>query len=130
MLTRHSDDLEAAELAGRRHFDVLVVESYHAIASQEGVVETLTRLREKGWTFTEVISRGFSTYVAPSAAPVSAPMTAIERLAMGWPARSRRADAAMEERTSSMHGDMTRIASCRLARRGSGSRPTSSRSGS
>ena len=115
VLTRHSDDLEAAELGGRRHFDVLVVESYHAIASQEGVVETLTRLRDKGFTFTEVISRGFSTYVAPSAAPVSAPMTAAERLAMGWPATSRRADVAMAQRTSSLHGDMSRIASRRLA---------------
>ncbi|HEY5787380.1 MAG TPA: hypothetical protein VIT65_21660 [Microlunatus sp.] len=115
VLARHTDDLSAAELGGRRHFDVLVVESYHAIASQEGVVETLQRLRENGFTFTEVISRGFSTYVAPSVAPVSGPMTGIERWAMGWPAGRRRADAAMEVRTSSLHGDMTRIASYRLA---------------
>ena len=115
VLARHTDDLGAAELGGRRHFDVLVVESYHAIASQEGVVETLERLRGNGFSFTEVISRGFSTYVAPSAAPVSGPMTAVERWAMGWPAGRRRADAAMALRTSSLHGDMARIASCRLA---------------
>jgi hypothetical protein len=115
VLARHSDDLDPAELGGRRHFDVLVVESYHAIATQEGVVEALTRLRDNGFTFTEVISRGFSTYVAPSAAPLSVPMTAAERMAMGWPATRRRADAAMAQRTSSLHGDMARIAARRLA---------------
>jgi hypothetical protein len=115
VLNRHSDDLTAAEVGGRRHFDVLVVESYHAIAGQEGVVETLRRLRDNGFTFTEVISRGFSTLVAPSAAPESGPMTAVERWAMGWPADRRRADAAMGERASSLHGDMDRIADRRLA---------------
>ena len=48
---------------------MLVVESYHAIAGQEGVVETLRRLRDNGFTFTEVISRGFSTLVAPPPPP-------------------------------------------------------------
>jgi predicted nicotinamide N-methyase len=115
VLARHSDELEAAEVGGRRHFDVLVVESYHAIASQEAVVETVTRLRDNGFTFTQVISRGFSTYVAPSAAPSSAPMTVAERVAMGWPATRRRADVAMTRRISSLHGDMARIASRRLA---------------
>lgn len=115
VLAGHTDDLGGAELSGRRHFDVLVVESYHAIASQEGVVEMLERLRSNGFSFTEVISRGFSTYVVPSAAPVSGPMTLIERRAMGWPAGRRRSDAAMARHTSSLHGDMTRIASRRLA---------------
>ena len=115
VLARHTDDLDPAEVAGRRHFDVLVVESYHAIAGQEGVVETLQRLRDHGFTFGEVISRGFSTYVAPSVAPVSGPMTTVERVAMGWPASRRRADTAMARRTSSLHGDMSRIASRRLA---------------
>jgi hypothetical protein len=115
VLARHTDDLDPAEVAGRRHFDVLVVESYHAIAGQEGVVETLQRLRDRGFTFGEVISRGFSTYVAPSAAPVSGPMTAVERVAMGWPASRRTADTAMARRPSSLHGDMARIASRRLA---------------
>jgi hypothetical protein len=115
VLARHTDDLDPAEVAGRRHFDVLVVESYHAIAGQEGVVETLQRLRDNGFSFTQVISRGFSTQVAPSAPPDSARMTAAERWAMGWPAGRRRADVAMTGRVSSSHGDLTRIASRRLA---------------
>lgn len=115
VLARHSDDLDPAEVAGRRHFDVLVVESYHAIAGQEGVVETLQRLRANGFTFGKVISRGFSTYVAPSAAPVSGRMTAAERVAMGWPATRGSADTAMALRPCSLHGDMSRIGSRRLA---------------
>lgn len=115
VLARHSDQLRPGDIDGRRHFDVLIVESYHAIASQEAVVETITTLRRNGFSFGEVISRGFTTYVAPAAAPVSGPMTPVELVSMGWPASRRRADREMAVRASSLHGDMGLIASWRLA---------------
>ena len=114
ILTGHTDRVTGDELGEPRHFDVLLLECYHSIASQEAVVETVTDLRRRGFTFGAIISSGFTTYVAPAIGPRSAPMTALERVAMGWPARRRSADAAMVRRRSTLHGDMVEIASQRL----------------
>lgn len=115
VVTRHSDDLLPEDTGGRTHFDVLLVECYHAIASQERVVESLATLRGRGFSFDTVISRGFTTVVAPAAAPPSGPMLGVERWLMGWPMKRAEADAAMAQRFGSMHGDMDLIARRRLA---------------
>jgi hypothetical protein len=111
----HTDQLSAEAVGEPRPFDVLLIECYHAIASQERVVETISSLRRSGWSFDAVISKGFTTFVAPAAGPSSARMTRLERVVAGWPADRRAADAAMAERWSSMHGDMPEVASRRLA---------------
>lgn len=111
----HTDHLGDEAIGEPRHFDVLLIECYHAIASQERVVETISSLRRRGWSFDTVISKGFTTFVAPAAGPTSARMTPLERVAMGWPLGQPAADAAMAERWSSLHGDMTEVASRRLA---------------
>jgi hypothetical protein len=111
----HTDQLSDQAIGGPQHFDVLLIECYHAIASQERVVETISSLRRRGWSFDTVISRGFTTFVAPAASPSSARMVRLERVAMGWPPGRRAADAAMATRWSSLHGDVTEIASRRLA---------------
>ncbi len=115
LLAEHSDELSDADLAAPRHFDVLLMECYHPIASQERVVETIASLRRRGLTFGSVTSRGFTTFVAPAAAPRSASMTVAERVFMGWPPGRRAADAAMAERWSSLHGDLTAARSYQIA---------------
>ena len=114
IVTGHTDQLSDQGIEGSRHFDVLLIECYHAIASQERVVETISSLRRRGWSFDEVISKGFTTFVAPAAGPTSARMTRLERVAMGWPSGRGAADAAMAGRWSSLHGDMAEVASRRL----------------
>lgn len=114
VLAGHTDEMSEQAVRGSRHFDVLLIECYHAIASQERVVETINSLRRRGWSFDIVISKGFTTFVAPAAGPRSDRMTRLERLAMGWPSGRAAADRAMTERWSSLHGDMTEIASRRL----------------
>ena len=111
----HTDQVGDRVVEGSRHFDVLLIECYHAIASQEQVVETISSLRRRGWSFDMVISKGFTTFVAPAGGPRSGRMTRLERVAMGWPSARAAADAAMAERWSSLHGDMTEVASERLA---------------
>lgn len=115
IVTGHTDELDLDAAGVPRHVDVLLIECYHSIASQEQVVETVAALRRRGLSFDVVISKGFTTFVAPAAAPTSGPMSVLERLVLGWPARRSAADAAMTERTSSLHGDMVDIASRRLA---------------
>lgn len=115
VVTAYSDDLTPEHTGGVRHFDVLLVESYHAIASQERVVETIDTLRAHGFTFDQVISRGFTTWVAPARAPRPHDMTAVERVLMRWPAARRPAARAMRSRASSLHGDVGVIESLRLA---------------
>lgn len=115
LVTRHSDDVVIEDTGGRTHFDVLLLECYHAIGSQERVVETVNALRRRGFSFDTVISRGFRTVVAPAAAPVSGPMSSVERLLLGWPMNRAKADAAMVRRFSSLHGDMDLISSRCLA---------------
>jgi hypothetical protein len=111
----HTDELGTEVIGEPRHFDVLLIECYHAIASQERVVETISALRRRGWSFDTVISKGFTTFVAPAAGPSSARMTWLERVVMGWPVDRPSADAAMAKRWSSLHGDMTAIAARRIA---------------
>ena len=115
VVTRHSDDLVPADTGGRTHFDVLLLECYHAIASQERVVESVNALRSRGFTFDTVISRGFTTVVAPAAGPPAARMSPVERFLMGWPMKRAEAETAMTQRFGSMHGDMQLIAGRRLA---------------
>ncbi len=115
VLAGHTDQVSDEAVGASRHFDVLLIECYHAIASQERVVETISSLRRRGWSFDVVISKGFTTFVAPAAGPRSTRMTRLERLGMGWPSRRAAADAAMAERWSSLHGDMSEIASRRLS---------------
>lgn len=115
VVTKFSDDLVAADCDGVQHFDVLLLETYHAIASQERVIETIATLRAHGFTFEQVISRGFTTYVAPARPPQATAMTMIERVLMRWPSRAEEAAAAMRSRPSSLHGDVPRIQALRLA---------------
>lgn len=114
VVSGHSERV-GPEIGPPRHFDVLLLECYHSVASQEDVVETVEDLRRRGFTFGSVISRGFTTYVAPAVSPRSAPMTVLERVAMGWPPGRRAADRAMAERRSTLHGDMPAFAAQRLA---------------
>ena len=111
----HTDQLSDEIVGQPRPFDILLIECYHAIASQERVVETISSLRARGWSFDTVISKGFTTFVAPAAGPSSSRMTWLERLVGGWPAGRRAADAAMAERWSSLHGDLAAVAARRLA---------------
>lgn len=115
VIKKFSDDLDAVDTDGITHFDVLLLEAYHAIASQERVIETIATLRAHGFTFDQVISRGFTTHVAPARAPRAGAMTMIERLQMRWPAGVEAAAAAMRSRSSSLHGDVGVIESLRLA---------------
>ena len=116
VIAKFSDDLTAADVDGDQHFDVLLVESYHSIAAQERVAETIAILREHGFSFDTVISRGFVTYVAPAAAPPTEPLTRPERIGLGWPGRADRAAAAMRTAPSTVHGDHRFIDSLRLDR--------------
>lgn len=115
VVAAYSDDLTQEHTDGLRHFDVLILETYHAIASQEQVIETIASLRALGFSFDKVISRGFTTYVAPARAPRPRDMTAVERALMRWPARADAAAAAMRSHSSSLHGDVPLISSLLLA---------------
>ncbi len=110
-----SDDIGPEHTDDVTHFDVLLLESYHAIASQERVVETVANLRAHGFTFDRVISKGFTTYVAPARAPRSRDLSIIERALMGWPTDPDAADDAMRSLPSSLHGDVSVIESLCLA---------------
>lgn len=111
----HTGEVSDATMGEVRHFDVLLHECFHSVASQEQVIESIAGLRRRGFTFDTVISKGFTTYVAPATGPSSAPMSVAERVLMGWPPGRRAADAAMAVRRSTLHGDLPRIAAQRLA---------------
>ena len=114
VIAKFSDDLTAADVDGDQHFDVLLIECYHSIAAQERVAETIAILREHGFSFDSVISRGFVTYVAPAVAPPASPLTRPERIGLGWPGRGDRAAAAMQASASTVHGDHRLIDSLKL----------------
>jgi hypothetical protein len=100
---------------GDPHFDVLVIEAYDTIASQENVVETVTDLRQRGFSFDAVISRGFETWVGPTSAPPAEPLTRAERVLLGWGASSvDRAQRQFRQRRSTLHGDLGLIEGLRL----------------
>jgi hypothetical protein len=111
-----STELVPGDVDGGPHFDVLVLEAYDTIASQEHVVETVTDLLQRGFSFGAVISRGFETWVGPAAAPPASPLTRVERLLFGWGAGSdARAQRQFRRRRSTLHGDLELIESLRLA---------------
>ena len=111
-----STELVPDDVDGDPQFDVLVLEVYDTIASQEHVVETVTDLRQRGFSFGAVVSRGFETWVGPTAAPPASPLTRVERLLFGWGAGSdARAQRQFRRRRSTLHGDLELIESLRLA---------------
>ena len=111
-----STDLTVDDVDGDPHFDVLVLEAYDTIASQEHVVETVTDLRRRGFSFDAVISRGFETWVGPTSAPPAEPLTRGERVLLGWGVGSvDRAQRQFRQRRSTLHGDLDLIEGLRLA---------------
>lgn len=112
-----STDLTVDDVGGDPRFGVLVLEVYDTIACQEHVVETVNDLRQRGFSFDAVISRGFETWAGPAAAPPVGSLTRAERLLFGWGAGS---DAHVERqlrqrRRSTLHGDLALIERLRLA---------------
>lgn len=111
-----STELVAADVDGDPHFDVLLLEVYDTIACREHVVETVVDLRRRGFSFDAVISRGFETWVGPSAAPPATPLTRAERLLLGWGAGSgARVERRLRSQRSTLHGDPNLIENLRLA---------------
>jgi len=115
VIPKLSTDLTVEDVDGDPHFDVLVLEAYDTIASQEHVVETVTDLRQRGFSFDAVISRGFETWVGPTSAPPAEPLTRAERVLLGWGASSvDRAQRQFRQRRSTLHGDLGLIEGLRL----------------
>ena len=111
-----STDLVAEHVDDDPHFDVLVLEVYDTIACREHVIETVIDLRRRGFSFDAVVSRGFETWVGPSAAPPVTPLTRAERLLLGWGAGSTsRAERGFQNQRSTLHGDLDLIENLRLA---------------
>jgi hypothetical protein len=111
-----STDLAVDEVDGDPHFDVLVLEVYDTIACREHVVETVTDLRRRGFSFDAVVSRGFETWAGPTAAPPARPLTRAERLLFGWGAGSvSRVEEQLRNQRSTLHGDLNLIENLRLA---------------
>ena len=116
IIPKLSSDLTLEDVDGDPHFDVLVLETYDTIASQEHVVETVTDLRRRGFSFDAVISRGFETWVGPASAPPAEPLRRAERVLLGWGAGSvDRAQRQFRQRRSTLHGDLGLIEDLRLA---------------
>lgn len=116
VISKLSTDLTVDDADGDPHFGVLVLEAYDTIASQEHVVETVTDLRQRGFTFDAVVSRGFETWVGPASAPPVKPLTRAERVLLGWGAGSdHRAEGQFRQRRSTLHGDLRLIEGLRLA---------------
>jgi hypothetical protein len=113
VVTALSTELEPSVVGGE--FDVLVCEAYDSIASRENVVETIADLRRRGFRFDRVISRGFETLVAPSAAPPPGGMTRVDRLALGWPGDRDRAAARMRAEPALVFADPAFVDGLRLA---------------
>jgi len=65
ILPAMSSSVTPSDVEGDPHFDQLLLEVYDTIASREQVVETVTDLRRRGFSFDAVVSRGFETFVAP-----------------------------------------------------------------
>jgi hypothetical protein len=111
-----STDLTVDDVDGDPHFGVLVLEVYDTIACQEHVVETVTDLRRRGFSFDAVISRGFETWVGPTAAPPARPLSRAERILFGWGAGSDdHVERQLRQRRSTLHGDLDLIKRLRLA---------------
>jgi hypothetical protein len=111
-----STGLAVDDVDGDAHFDVLVLEVYDTIACREHVVETVTDLRRRGFSFDAVISRGFETWAGPTAAPPARPLTRAERLLLGWGAGSvSRVEEQLRNQRSTLHGDLALIKNLRLA---------------
>ena len=111
-----STDLSVDDVDNDPDFDVLVLEVYDTIACREHVVETVANLRQRGFSFDAVVSRGFETWAAPTAAPPAKPLTRTERLLLGWGAWSvSRAERQMQNQRSTLHGDLNLIENLRLA---------------
>ena len=116
VIPKLSTDLTVDDAGGDPHFDVLVLEAYDTIASQEHVVETVTDLRRRGFSFDAVISRGFETWVGPTSAPPAEPLTRAERVLLGWGTGSvGSAQRQFRQRRSTLHGDLGLIEGLRLA---------------
>jgi hypothetical protein len=116
VIPKLSTDLTVKDVDGDPHFDVLVLEAYDTIASHEHVVETVTDLRRRGFSFDAVISRGFETWVGPASAPPAKPLTRAERVLLGWGAGSvDHVQRQFRQRRSTLHGDMGLIEGLRLA---------------
>ena len=107
-----SSEVSPADVPGGPDFDVLVLELYNYIAAREQVVETVSDLRQRGFTFRSVISRGYETWVAPARTPPRSPRN-LGRLVRGqrpWPTLPRRPVAAF------VKGDMNDLSTLRLSR--------------
>ena len=116
VIPKLSTELTLDDVDGDPHFDVLVLEAYDTIASQEHVVETVTDLRRRGFSFDSVISRGFETWAGPASAPPAKPLTRAERVLLGWGAGPvDRAERQFRQRRSTLHGDLGLIEDLRLA---------------
>jgi hypothetical protein len=111
-----STDLTVDDVGGDPHFGVLVLEVYDTIACQEHVVETVTDLHRRGFSFDSVVSRGFETWAGPTAVPPARPMTRAERLMFGWgPGSDAHVARQLRQRRSTLHGDIDLIERLRLA---------------
>ena len=111
-----STDLTVDDVDGDPHFGVLLLEVYDTIACQEHVVETVTDLRRRGFSFDAVVSRGFETWVGPTAAPPAGLLTRAERILFGWGAGSdAHVERQLRQRRSTLHGDLNLIKRLRLA---------------
>jgi hypothetical protein len=111
-----STDLTPENVGEDPHFDVLVLEVYDTIACQEHVVETVTDLQRRGFSFDVVVSRGFETWAGPTAAPPARPLTRTERLMFGWGAGSDdHVERQLRQRRSTLHGNLDLIERLRLA---------------
>ena len=116
VIPKLSTELTLDDVDGDPHFDVLVLEAYDTIASQEHVVETVTDLRRRGFSFDAVISRGFETWAGPASAPPAKPLTRAERVLLGWGVGPvDRAERQFRQRRSTLHGDLGLIEGLRLA---------------
>jgi len=115
VIPKMSTDITAKETGGE-HFDVLILEVYDSIACLEHVVETMTDLLDRGFTFDSVISRAYETWVAPASAPPALPMSRVERYMAGWGSGSvAKAEQRLRNERSTLHGDFELIDSLRLA---------------
>lgn len=111
-----SNDITVDDVDGDPHFDVLVLEVYDTIACQEYVVETVTDLRQRGFSFDAVVSKGFETWVGPTATPPASPLTRVESLLFGWGAGPKeRVETQIRQRRSTLHGDLDMIEGLRLS---------------
>ena len=111
-----STDLAVDGVDGDPHFDVLVLEVYDTIACREHVVETVTDLRRRGFSFDAVVSKGFETWAGPTAAPPARPLSRAERLLLGWGVGSVScAERQLRNQRSTLHGDLNLIENLRLA---------------